>query len=144
MTNETTMNSSIACPDCHFGWNDFTFGQHYDHCPQLKAAETVTEVGAARYGWNYEEIAGKHGVFEGNLLVAIVGECAARPEYATMHAKQIVNDHNNHARLTEALRGMVMLMDWIIEDTPKLKLYNADKQKIKEARAVLDSLKEKP
>lgn len=30
-------NESIACPECGFGWNDFTYDKHYTHCSKYEA-----------------------------------------------------------------------------------------------------------
>lgn len=56
--------------------------------------------------WTYEEIDGKHGVFEGGLLVAVVGECVHpdRPEYAKEFAEKIVTAVNAHDHLVAALQ----------------------------------------
>jgi hypothetical protein len=55
----------------------------------------------------YEEIDGKHVLFEGNLLVAVVGECLARSEYARTLAQEIKLRVNTHAALVRALEGLM-------------------------------------
>lgn len=31
----TTANDQIACPECGYGWNEFTQGFHYTHCSKV-------------------------------------------------------------------------------------------------------------
>lgn len=57
--------------------------------------------------WNAEERKGKVGVFEGNLLVAVVGECVSRPEYRLPLAQRIVTAVNCHDELLDTLKVMV-------------------------------------
>lgn len=54
--------------------------------------------------WTHEEIDGKHGVFEGSLLVANVH---IPTEYAKEFAKKIITAVNAHDDLVAALRSML-------------------------------------
>lgn len=35
MERMTTANDQIACPECGYGWNEFTHGFHYTHCSKV-------------------------------------------------------------------------------------------------------------
>jgi len=64
----------------------------------------------------YEVINGKHGLFEGNLLVAVVGECASRPEHAAELARIIQSRVNSHTQLVAALEQMRSTLTPILRD----------------------------
>lgn len=75
-----------------------------------------------RFNWTYEAYDGKHGIFEGTLLIAVVGECFARSESARDVAQEVVRVWNEHDALVEqrdslasALSELADLVDEIRE-----------------------------
>lgn len=67
--------------------------------PKPKLPEQQGDVMERRF--EYQELGGKHGIFEGNLLVAVVGECFARPESAGDVAREMARVWNQHDTLVE-------------------------------------------
>lgn len=84
-------------------------GHARDEPPAPRATERQ------RSHWEYQELNGKHGVFEGNLLIAVVGECFARPAEAAVVARQIVVDNNQHDTLIEQRDRLVKALRDLLE-----------------------------
>lgn len=86
-----------------------------DHSPlpQLSATKQPE-----RFNWDYQEINGKHAIFEGNLLVAVVGECFSHQTQLEVPdiTRQIVNDHNLHEELVAALRQLDDVANDCVDD----------------------------
>jgi hypothetical protein len=97
--NETTMKPTtlIACPECGFGWNDYTQGQHYDHCSQ-SPVQPVPDAGGE---WRVEAMP-THGW----RVVDATGQELVADVYRKEDAMQIVAEHNAVGLLVEALMAI--------------------------------------
>jgi hypothetical protein len=72
-----------------------------------RQAEPAAREGRDDLRLTYEVYDNKHGLFEGNLLVAVVGECVARSEQARELAQTIKTRVNTHTQLVAALESLV-------------------------------------
>jgi hypothetical protein len=94
-----------VCPDCTHPIGD-PCPQPPEHDAGLggeRQAEPAAREGRDDLRLTYEVYDNKHGLFEGNLLVAVVGECVARSEQARELAQTIKTRVNTHTQLVAAL-----------------------------------------